>query len=191
MVQQPMSPNQAPNASAQPEKMYLPRTSESEKLKKIRHTASHVMAMAVQKLFPKAQVTIGPWIENGFYYDFDSPEAFSDKDLKAIQKEMVKIINRKLPVVREEVSRQEAERRIQEIKEPYKLEILGDIKEEPITIYHLGNEWWDLCAGPHIENTSELNPKAIELESVAGAYWRGDETKAQLQRIYATAWENP
>ncbi|MBD2360749.1 threonine--tRNA ligase [Anabaena minutissima FACHB-250] len=191
MVQQPMSPNQAPNTSAQPEKMYLPRTSESEKLKKIRHTASHVMAMAVQKLFPKAQVTIGPWIENGFYYDFDNPEAFSDKDLKAIQKEMLKIINRKLPVVREEVSRQEAERRIQEIKEPYKLEILGDIKEEPITIYHLGNEWWDLCAGPHVENTSELNPKAIELESVAGAYWRGDETKAQLQRIYATAWETP
>ncbi|AFZ25265.1 threonyl-tRNA synthetase [Cylindrospermum stagnale PCC 7417] len=191
MVQQPMSPNQAPNQSEQPEKIYLPRTSESEKLKKIRHTASHVMAMAVQKLFPKAQVTIGPWIENGFYYDFDSPEPFSDKDLKAIQKEMVKIINRKLPVLREEVSREEAERRIQEIKEPYKLEILADIKSEPITIYHLGNEWWDLCAGPHLENTSEINAKAIELESVAGAYWRGDETKAQLQRIYATAWETP
>ena len=186
-----MSPNLAPNQSAQPEKMYLPRTSESEKLKKIRHTASHVMAMAVQKLFPKAQVTIGPWIENGFYYDFDSPDPFSDKDLKAIQKEMIKIINRKLPVLREEVSREEAQRRIEEIKEPYKLEILADIKQEPITIYHLGNEWWDLCAGPHVENTSELNPKAIELESVAGAYWRGDETKAQLQRIYATAWETP
>lgn len=191
MVQQPMSPNQAPNKSEQPEKIYLPRTSESEKLKKIRHTASHVMAMAVQKLFPKAQVTIGPWIENGFYYDFDNPEPFSDKDLKVIQKEMVKIINRKLPVLREEVSREEAERRIQEIKELYKLEILADIKSEPITIYHLGNEWWDLCAGPHLENTSEINPKAIELESVAGAYWRGDETKAQLQRIYATAWETP
>lgn len=148
MVQQLMSPNQDPNNQPeQPEKIYLPRTSESETLKKIRHTASHVMAMAVQKLFPKAQVTIGPWIENGFYYDFDSPEPFTDKDLKAIQKEMVKIINRKLPVVREEVSREEAERRIQEIKEPYKLEILADIKSEPITIYHLGNEWWDLCAG--------------------------------------------
>lgn len=192
MVQQLMSPNQDPNNQPeQPEKIYLPRTSESETLKKIRHTASHVMAMAVQKLFPKAQVTIGPWIENGFYYDFDSPEPFTDKDLKAIQKEMVKIINRKLPVVREEVSREEAERRIQEIKEPYKLEILADIKSEPITIYHLGNEWWDLCAGPHVENTKDLNPKAIELESVAGAYWRGDETKAQLQRIYATAWETP
>ncbi|MBR8838846.1 MAG: threonine--tRNA ligase [Stigonema ocellatum SAG 48.90 = DSM 106950] len=187
MVQQPMSPEQA----EQPEKMYLPRTSESQRLKKIRHTASHVMAMAVQKLFPKAQVTIGPWIENGFYYDFDNPEPFTEKDLKAIYKEMVKIINSKLPVIREEVSRDEAERRIREINEPYKLEILTDIKEEPITIYHLGNQWWDLCAGPHVENTSELNPKALELESVAGAYWRGDETKAQLQRIYATAWETP
>ncbi len=187
-----MSPSEQSSPSEQPEKkIYLPRTSESENLKKIRHTTSHVMAMAVQKLFPKAQVTIGPWIENGFYYDFDNPEPFTDKDLKAIKKEMDKIINRKLPVIREEVSREEAERRIKEINEPYKLEILADIKEEPITIYHLGNEWWDLCAGPHLENTKELNPKAIELESVAGAYWRGDETKAQLQRIYGTAWENP
>jgi len=180
----------SPEQLDKPEKMYLPRTSESEALQKIRHTASHVMAMAVQKLFPKAQVTIGPWIENGFYYDFDNPEPFTEKDLKAIQKEMVKIVNRKLPVVREEVSRQEASSRIKEINEPYKLEILDGI-EEPITIYHLGNEWWDLCAGPHLENTSELNPKAMEIESVAGAYWRGDETKAQLQRIYATAWETP
>ncbi|MGI0489901.1 threonine--tRNA ligase [Pantanalinema rosaneae CENA516] len=174
----------------QPEKIHLPKTSESESLKKIRHTTSHVMAMAVQKLFPKAQVTIGPWIENGFYYDFDSPEPFAEKDLKAIKKEMIKIINRKLPVTREEVSREEAERRIQAINEPYKLEILADL-QEPITIYHLGEQWWDLCAGPHVENTAELNASAFDLESVAGAYWRGDETKAQLQRIYGTAWETP
>ena len=181
-----------PNLEApeQPEKIHLPRTSESDSLKKIRHTTSHVMAMAVQKLFPKAQVTIGPWIENGFYYDFDNPESFSEQDLKAIKKEMVKIINRKLPVIREEVSREEAERRIKEINEPYKLEILEGL-QEPITIYHLGEQWLDLCAGPHLENTSELNPKAIDLESVAGAYWRGDATKAQLQRIYGTAWETP
>ncbi|NEP40250.1 MAG: threonine--tRNA ligase, partial [Okeania sp. SIO2H7] len=174
----------------QPEKIHLPRTSESETLKKIRHTTSHVMAMAVQKLFPKAQVTIGPWIENGFYYDFDTPEPFTEADLKAIKKEMVKIIKRDLPVIREEVSREEAKRRIEEIQEPYKLEILEDL-EEPITIYHLGEQWWDLCAGPHIESTKQLNPKAIDLETVAGAYWRGDETKAQLQRIYGTAWETP
>jgi threonyl-tRNA synthetase len=177
--------------SAQAEKIHLPKTSESEQLKKIRHTTSHVMAMAVQKLFPKAQVTIGPWIENGFYYDFDNPEPFTEKDLKAIKKEMAKIIRRKLPVSREEVTREEAEKRIQAIKEPYKLEILADIKGDPITIYHLGEDWWDLCAGPHLENTSELNPDAIDLENVAGAYWRGDETKAQLQRIYGTAWETP
>jgi threonyl-tRNA synthetase len=168
----------------------LPQKPNPEALKQIRHTTSHVMAMAVQKLFPKAQVTIGPWIENGFYYDFDNPDPFSDKDLKTIKKEMVKIINRKLPVIREEVSREEAKQRIEAIHEPYKLEILEGL-EEPITIYHLGDEWWDLCAGPHLENTAQLNPDAIELESVAGAYWRGDETKAQLQRIYGTAWETP
>jgi threonyl-tRNA synthetase len=168
----------------------LPKTSESDHLKRIRHTTSHVMAMAVQKLFPKAQVTIGPWTETGFYYDFDVPEPFTDKDLKDIKKEMVKIINKKLPVMREEVSREEAEKRIKAINEPYKLEILAGI-QEPITLYHLGDAWWDLCAGPHLDNTSELDPKAIELETVAGAYWRGDENKAQLQRIYGTAWENP
>ncbi|MBO0347759.1 threonine--tRNA ligase [Phormidium pseudopriestleyi FRX01] len=183
--------NSSPAVEAPAEKIYLPRTGESPQLKKIRHTTSHVMAMAVQKLFPKAQVTIGPWIDNGFYYDFDNPETFTEQDLKAIKKEMVKIINRKLPVTREEVTREEAERRIKAINEPYKLEILGDIKEEPITIYHLGEEWWDLCAGPHVENTSELHPKAIELESLAGAYWRGDASKQQLQRIYGTAWETP
>jgi threonyl-tRNA synthetase len=173
-----------------PAKIHLPKTSESEALKKIRHTTSHVMAMAVQKLFPKAQVTIGPWIENGFYYDFDSPEPFTDKDLKSIKKEMAKIIRQKLPVIREELSRDEAEQRIKAMNEPYKLEILQGL-EAPITLYHLGDKWWDLCAGPHVENTAELNPDAIALESVAGAYWRGDETKAQLQRIYGTAWETP
>jgi threonyl-tRNA synthetase len=182
------------SASVQPEaipaKILLLKTSESESLKRIRHTTSHVMAMAVQKLFPGVQVTIGPWIENGFYYDFDSPQSFSEEDLKAIKKEMIKIINRKLPVRREEVSRADAQLRIQALNEPYKLEILEGL-QEPITLYHLGDEWWDLCAGPHVESTAELNPKAIELESVAGAYWRGDETKAQLQRIYGTAWETP
>ena len=172
------------------EKIHLPKTSESEDLKKIRHTTSHVMAMAVQKLFPKAQVTIGPWIENGFYYDFDNPESFTEKDLKTIKKEMIKIINRKLPVTREEVTREDAHTRISAQNEPYKLEILEGL-QEPITLYHLGDQWWDLCAGPHVENTGDLDPKAIELESLAGAYWRGDEKRAQLQRIYGTAWQTP
>lgn len=168
----------------------LPKTSESPQLLRIRHSMSHVMAMAVQKLFPKAQVTIGPWTESGFYYDFDSPDPFSEADLKVIKKEMIRIINKKLPLQRIELSRAEAERRIQAQNEPYKLEILAGI-HEPISLYTLGEDWWDLCAGPHVANTSELNAKAFELESVAGAYWRGDETKAQLQRIYGTAWETP
>ena len=179
-----------PEAELEQQPIELLRTSESESLQKIRHTTSHIMAMAVQKLFPKVQVTIGPWTENGFYYDFDSPEPFTEKDLKKIRKEMIKIVNRKLPVIREEVSREEAKRRIEAQNEPYKLEILDSI-EEPITIYHLGEQWWDLCAGPHVESTADIDPKAFALESVAGAYWRGDETKAQLQRIYGTAWETP
>ncbi|RZM81814.1 threonine--tRNA ligase [Leptolyngbya iicbica] len=178
------------NAGDSPEKIHLPRTDESDTLKRIRHTFSHVMAMAVQKLFPKAQVTIGPWIDYGFYYDFDNPDPFTEKDLKAIKKQMIKIINKGLPVTREEVSREEAQRRINELGEPYKLEILEGL-EDPITLYHLGEDWWDLCAGPHVETTKDLNPKAFDLESVAGAYWRGDAEKAQLQRIYGTAWETP
>ena len=169
--------------------MELPKTSHSPQLLKIRHSMSHVMAMAVQQLFPKARVTIGPWTETGFYYDFDNPEPFTEADLKAIKKGMIKIINKKLPLERIEVSRSEAEEKIKAQNEPYKLEILEGL-QEPITLYTLGEEWWDLCAGPHVEHTGQLNPKAFELESVAGAYWRGDETKAQLQRIYGTAFES-
>jgi len=148
------------------------------------------MAMAVQSLFPQAKVTIGPWTESGFYYDFDHPEPFTEADLKAIKKEMVRIIGKKLPLQRIEVSREDAQRRIQAQNEPYKLEILAGLKE-PITLYTLGDGWWDLCAGPHVAHTGELNPQAFELESVAGAYWRGNEANPQLQRIYGTAWETP
>ena len=185
-------PSQADSSQTESEAkpIKLLKTSESETLERIRHTFSHVMAMAVQRLFPKAQVTIGPSIDYGFYYDFDAPEPFTDKDLKSIKKEMIKIIKKGLPVTREEVSREEAKTRIEKLEEPYKLEILEGL-QEPITLYHLGDQWWDLCAGPHAETTKELHPKAFDLESVAGAYWRGDETKAQLQRIYGTAWETP
>ncbi|KAI3907343.1 hypothetical protein MKW98_010693 [Papaver atlanticum] len=170
------------------QKVVLPTNDSSEKLLRIRHTCAHVMAMAVQKLFPNAKVTIGPWIDNGFYYDFDM-EPLTDRDLKRIKKEMDRIISRNLPLAREEIDRDEAQRRIMSINEPYKMEILEGITEEPITIYHIGNEWWDLCAGPHVDTTGKINKKAIELESVAGAYWRGDEKRAMLQRIYGTAWE--
>ena len=180
----------AATTSAPPSPVVLPKTSENEQLLKIRHSMSHVMAMAVQQLFPQARVTIGPWTESGFYYDFDNPDPFTEADLKAIKKGMIKIINKKLPLERVEVSRSDAEAKIKTQNEPYKLEILEGL-QEPITLYTLGEEWWDLCAGPHVEHTGQLNPKAFELESVAGAYWRGDETRAQLQRIYGTAWETP
>lgn len=179
------------SSSENQSQIVLPLTDESEELKKIRHTTSHIMAMAVQKLFPDTQVTIGPWTDYGFYYDFDRKETFTEDDLKTIQNEMLQIINLKLPVVREVVSREKAEHLIKQINEPYKLEILESIAEDPITIYHLGDQWWDLCAGPHVGNTIDINPQAFELETVAGAYWRGDASKAQLQRIYGTAWETP
>ncbi len=184
------SPGRIDEVSSESSPIQLAKTSESEQLLRIRHSMSHVMAMAVQKLFPDAKVSIGPWTETGFYYDFDKVEPFTEADLKAISKEMARIISRRLPLQRIEVSRAEAERRIRAQNEPYKLEILAGL-QEPISLYTLGDDWWDLCAGPHVANTAELNPKAFELESVAGAYWRGDENNAQLQRIYGTAWETP
>lgn len=186
------------------EPLVLPTNDDDEDLLKIRHSSAHVMAMAVQQIFPEAQVTIGPWIDNGFYYDFYFPETtdpetgetvparkLSDQDLKQVKKAMDKIVSKDYPITREEVTREEAERRIKEIEEPFKLEILDSIKTEPITIYHIGDEWWDLCAGPHVESTGKLPKKAIQLQSVAGAYWRGDENREMLQRVYATAWKNP
>ncbi|WIA09816.1 hypothetical protein OEZ85_009191 [Tetradesmus obliquus] len=183
----------------QPEIVPLPTSDESETLLRIRHSCAHIMAMAVQRLHKDAQVTIGPWIERGFYYDFDLATPLSDKELKAIRKEMQKIMRMNLPFIREELSPEEAEARIKAAGEPYKLEILESIRARdptaPITIYHIGEtdhpaHWWDLCAGPHVESTGAIKPDAFELESVAGAYWRGDEKNAMLQRIYGTAWES-
>ena len=177
----------------------LPTSDESDALLRLRHTSAHVMAMAVQRLFPEARVTIGPWIERGFYYDFSTPEPFTDKDLEKIRREMARIVKKNAPLVREELSVEEARRRIEEAGEPYKLEILEGILERdagaPITVYHIGEpgsegHWWDLCAGPHVESTGKLKMNAIALESVAGAYWRGDEKREMLQRIYGTAWQN-
>eukprot|EP00887_Chlorella_sp_A99_P004027 scaffold11.g4027.t1 len=153
--------------------------------------------MAVQRLHKEAKVTIGPWIERGFYYDFDMP-ALTEKDLPKIRKEMARIIKRNLPFVREEVSADAARARIEASCEPYKLEILEDIVARDaaasITIYHIGNpgdkdHWWDLCAGPHVPSTGAISADAIDLETVAGAYWRGDEKRPMLQRIYGTAWQ--
>jgi threonyl-tRNA synthetase len=152
----------------------------------IRHSTAHLMAMAVQELFPGTQVTIGPVIENGFFYDFGTDRPFSDEDLRAIEAKMTEIAGRDLPVRREELSRDEAISTFEKLGEKYKVEIIQGIPgDEPLSVYRQG-EWFDLCRGPHVPSTGRLG--AFKLLSVAGAYWRGDERNAMLQRIYGTAW---
>jgi len=152
----------------------------------LRHSTSHLMAQAVQELFPGAQVTIGPVIENGFYYDFSYKRPFTPEDLAAIEKKMAEIVKQDLPVARKEMSRDEAVRYFSGIGEKYKAEIIGAIpSNEPISLYGQGN-WIDLCRGPHVPSTGKL--KVFKLMRVAGAYWRGDSKNEMLQRIYGTAW---
>ena len=158
-----------------------------EGLELIRHDAAHVLAEAVQALFPGTQVTIGPVIENGFYYDFYRDEPFSDEDFAAIEKKMKFIVDQNKPFTREVWDRDEAIAHFKEIGESYKAELIEDLPaDEPITIYRQG-DWYDLCRGPHLPSTGKVG-KAFKLMKVAGAYWRGDANNAQLQRIYGTAW---
>jgi threonyl-tRNA synthetase len=192
---------------------------DSQKLDLIRHTCAHIMAMAVQKLHPGTKVAIGPVTETGFFYDFDSPVTFTRDCFPKIIKEMRRIIKANLPIVREVVSKDDIKAEITNLAEPYKLEILDSIPAgEIITRYFIGSPdvgklpkseatiepsllspivippqstWWDLCAGPHVNSTGEIDPNSFALENLAGAYWRGDETKPMLQRIYGTAWETP
>lgn len=160
-----------------------------EKLHKIRHSMSHVMAEAVLQMFPDAKIAIGPAIENGFYYDFDLPRPLKPEDLEEIEESMKKIISAKSDFVKKVISRDEAFKMFED--QDYKLELIRDLPEgEEISTYTQGI-FTDLCRGPHVENSSQLNPQAFKLLSVAGAYWRGDEKRPMLQRIYATAWTNP
>lgn len=156
-----------------------------ETLEILRHTASHVMAQAVQSLYPEAKITIGPAIENGFYYDFDYPETFSVEDIPQIEAKMQEIIQQASPVFRRELDRQEAIRVFTERNETYKVEMLEEMDEPVVSVYGQ-DDWLDLCRGPHLVNTSEV--KAFKLTGVAGAYWRGDERNPMLQRIYGTAF---
>ena len=158
------------------------------KLDLIRHDAAHVMAMSVQELYPETKVTIGPVIENGFFYDFSREIPFTNKDLIKIEKKMKEIVNRNVPVSFKVVSREEAIDIFTRIGENYKVEIIDSIpKDEEIKIYYHG-EWFDLCRGPHLNSSGEIG-KAFKLTKVAGAYWRGDSNNEMLQRIYGTAWE--
>lgn len=156
-----------------------------EALEILRHTASHVMAQAVQSLYPEAKITIGPAIENGFYYDFDCPDTFSVEDLPRIEAKMEEIIKLAKPINRRELDRQEAIQIFSQRQEKYKVEMLEELEDPTVSVYGQ-DDWLDLCRGPHLINTSEV--KAFKLTGVAGAYWRGDERNPMLQRIYGTAF---
>ncbi len=162
---------------------------DDDALELIRHDAAHVMAQAVQELFPGTQVTIGPAIEDGFYYDFAREEPFTPDDLKKIEDRMREIVGRDLPIEREVWDREEAKKIFADLGEHYKVEIIDAIPEgEEVSVYRQG-DWFDVCRGPHLPSTGKL-PKAFKLMKLAGAYWRGDANNEMLQRIYGTAWRN-
>jgi threonyl-tRNA synthetase len=151
-----------------------------------RHTASHVMAQAVKRLFPDVKLAIGPAIENGFYYDFDIEKPFTSEDMERIEKEMEKIVKEDLPLERFTLPRKEAIRFMEEKGEPYKVELIQDLPEDAVISFYRQGDFVDLCAGPHIPSTGRI--KAFKLIQAAGAYWRGDEKNKMLQRIYGTAF---
>jgi len=153
----------------------------------LRHSTAHLMAQAVQSLYPGTQVTIGPTIENGFYYDFKRDQSFAPEELEEIEKRMQELAKADLPVTREELPRQQAIELFRKMGENYKVEIIEGLPEETVSLYRQG-DWVDLCRGPHVPSTGAI--KAFKLTSIAGAYWRGDARNEQLQRIYGTAWAN-
>ncbi len=167
------------------DKIKIITETDEEGLEIIRHSTAHLMAQAVQRLFPETRVTIGPVIENGFYYDFDRDTPFTPEDLEKIENKMAEIARENLPVERTELSADEAVKRFEAEGEKYKCEIITDLGADKVSLYSQG-DFTDLCRGPHVPGTGKL--KHFKLLSVAGAYWRGDEKNKQLQRIYGTAW---
>ena len=171
-------------------KVRIITSKDKEGLEVIRHDAAHIMAMAVQELFPGTQVTIGPVIENGFYYDFARKEPFTSDDLNKIEKRMAEIIDRDVKTKREVWTRDQAIKHFKKIGEKYKAEIIESIpKNEELSIYHHGDTWHDLCRGPHLSSSGKIG-KAFKLTKVSGAYWRGDSNNEMLQRIYGTCWSS-
>lgn len=170
-------------------KIELVMRDSADGLEILRHDAAHVMAQAVQELFPGTQVTFGPVTEDGFYYDFAREEPFSTDDFEKIEKRMKEIVDADLPIVRKVWDKQEAIAHFKSIGEIYKAETIDEVIKpgDPITVYSHGDKWGDLCRGPHLPSTGKLG-KAFKLMKLAGAYWRGDQNNAQLQRIYGTAW---
>ena len=164
-------------------------TNKDEKaLEVIRHSTAHLLAQATQQIYPKAQVTIGPVIDNGFYYDFAYKEGFSEQDLAKIEKKMNAIVKQNLPIERMEMTREEAVKFFKGMGEHYKAEIIESIPTNEVLSLYKQGDFVDLCRGPHVPSTSKL--KAFKLMKLAGAYWRGDSNNEMLQRVYGTAWEN-
>ena len=171
-------------------KVKIITSKDKEGLDVIRHDAAHIMAMAVQELYPGTQVTIGPVIENGFYYDFARKEPFTSDDLKKKEKKMSEIIDRDVKTKREVWKREKAISHFKKIGEKYKAEIIESIPvKEELSIYHHGDTWHDLCRGPHLSSSGKIG-KAFKLTKVSGAYWRGDSNNEMLQRIYGTCWSS-
>jgi threonyl-tRNA synthetase len=169
-----------------PDNLY---TFENEDYKKAyRHTTSHIMAQAVKRLYPEAKLTIGPAIDDGFYYDFDVPEPFTPDDLEKIEAEMRKIIKEKLPLERFELPRGEAIELMRGLGEPYKVELIENLPEDVVISFYKQGEFTDLCAGPHVDSTGRVKGNALKLTSATGAYWRGDSNNKMLQRIYGTCF---
>src|SRR5689334_12803008 len=186
-----MRPMSAPSEHAEPVEEDLIHglvgaTPELSALETLRHSTAHVMAAAVQKLFPETKVTIGPSIETGFYYDFDRKTPFTEEDLGRIEAEMKKIIDADVPFVRHEIPRADARAMFEKMNETYKVELIDSFPPDAVVSYYTTGDWLDLCRGPHVKSTGEI--KAFKLLSVAGAYWRGRETNPQLQRIYGTSF---
>ena len=153
----------------------------------LRHSCSHIMAQAVKELWPQAKLAIGPSIEDGFYYDFDKKEPFSEEDLAKIEKKMLEIVQKDAPFIRQELDKNKAGDLFRQMQEPYKVELINGLADNSVSLYKTGDSFLDLCRGPHVNSTGQV--KAFKLLSVAGAYWHGIETNPMLQRIYGACFE--
>src|SRR3989339_1987799 len=167
-------------------------STKNNKLEILRHSTAHVLAAAVLEMFPETKFAIGPAIENGFYYDFDLPRTLIPEDLPLLEEKMRTFITQNLPFEKSEIDAKKAQELFKKAKQPYKIELAEDLikneKVKKVSLYKSG-PFVDLCAGPHIANTSEINSDAFKLTKIAGAYWRGDEKNKMLQRIYGVAFE--
>ncbi|MCR5401634.1 MAG: threonine--tRNA ligase [Treponema sp.] len=164
---------------------------DNEKLQTIRHSCAHVMAQAIRRLYPGTKIAIGPAIDNGFYYDFDFPTGtkFTEEDFPAVEKEMRKILSGNFEFVRKEVSKEEALNLFKD--EPYKVELINDLPEGSVITTYTQDDFTDLCRGPHVQSTKEINGQAFKINKIAGAYWRGDSNRPMLTRVYTLCFEKP